>query len=211
MALDIIRILLTIGLGIISVFLGLIILRKSPKEALNQLFCLSFLFLGTFFSAQLPLFILGSLGADAIPLLPFLNLCRDISNASGIFGAATMLLVSLVASRGTELLENRVFLVLYAGIITILAIIGQLNDHVNIDVANATHFLTQNMLGILLCFILPLLLFTGATLRFGVLWYTLEDSVLKKNILFFFLGMCIIVAGLFYQVGVTALFGNQFF
>ncbi|MFX0064870.1 MAG: hypothetical protein ACFFC7_22065 [Candidatus Hermodarchaeota archaeon] len=211
MALDIIRILLTAGEGIFSLFLGIIILQKSPKDRFNQTFFISFVFFAIFFLAQLPLFIIGSLGSEALPFLPFLNLSRDISNAFGIFGAATMVLVSIIANRGVEILENRLLLVSCSLVLVIVAIIGELNDHVVIDIANATHTLENNIIGLLICFILPLLLFIVVTIYFGFLWYRLEDPVIKRNVMFFFGGMCILLIGLLYQVVVTATLGSSFF
>ncbi|MFX1252356.1 MAG: hypothetical protein ACFFCZ_12195 [Promethearchaeota archaeon] len=211
MALDFIRILLTAGEGLFSLFLGIVILQKSPKDRFNRTFFVSFVFFAIFFLAQLPLFIIGPLGSDAVPFLPFLNLSRDISNAFGIFGAAAMVLVSIIANRGVEILENRLVIVSSSFLLVIVAIIGELNDHVVIDIVNETHKLENNIIGLLICFILPLVLFIVATTYFGILWYRLEDPVIKRNVLFFFGGMCILLIGLLYQVVVTAMLGSSFF
>ncbi|MFX0094553.1 MAG: hypothetical protein ACFFBD_22650, partial [Candidatus Hodarchaeota archaeon] len=126
-------------------------------------------------------------------------------------GAGIFFLVSLFVSRGAQLLENRLLVGSYIGALIILAIIGQLDDHVDIDVANATFILKDGPLGLLICFILPALLIIGATLQFGVLWYNLEDPVLKRNVMFFFAGLCIILLAILYQTFFIILFGSEFF
>ncbi|MFX0094552.1 MAG: hypothetical protein ACFFBD_22645, partial [Candidatus Hodarchaeota archaeon] len=70
---EIVRNLVIISEGCLSIILAVIILRKSPQERLNQLFSLVFLLLTLFFLPEVPISLLGSLGTESLIFLPLLN------------------------------------------------------------------------------------------------------------------------------------------
>ncbi|MFX0095926.1 MAG: hypothetical protein ACFFBD_29580 [Candidatus Hodarchaeota archaeon] len=210
MAFNILQILIVFGVGSFSLLIALFIFQKSPKNRLNQLFALGYCFFGLFLLITLPWQILPV--TDTTTYAVLFNLCRDISSMAAISSTATLFLVSQYARRGPELFENRPLIISFVVGIIGMMIIGQLDDHIVLDPQSYQGFyLVDGPLGLLFCFILPLVLSLGMVINFGLLWYNLEDAQIKRNVFFYFIGVTIMVAGQLFQALLIILFDPEFY
>ena len=182
---------------VLSIIIGIFIIRRDRTQLLNQVFLLvMFAFAGYLFFESI-IYILN------ITDLPTINLLRDISVVFSTAAAVLLVLSALIVQYGEVIIQRRIYPIIALLIVVVLVIIGLPFDSANTSISDTYVIFEQadpqyGILGKIALLFIPIIGIFFAMFQYLRIRQSSQDTVLRQKLLRLSLGLLLITVGIAY-------------
>lgn len=182
---------------ILSIIIGIFIIRRDRTQLLNQVFLLvMFAFAGYLFFESI-IYLLNIID------LPTINLLRDISVIFSSTAAVLLVLSALIVQYGDVVIKRRIYPIIALLAVVVLVVIGLPFDSANTSISDTYVIFEQadpqfGILGKITLLFIPMLGIFFAMFQYLRIRQSSQDTVLRQKLLRLSLGLLLITVGIGY-------------
>ncbi|MFX1514877.1 MAG: hypothetical protein ACFFC6_01075 [Promethearchaeota archaeon] len=178
---------------VLSIIIGIFIIRRDRTQLLNQVFLLvMFAFAGYLFFESI-IYLVN------INDLPTIDLLRDISVIFSTTAAALLVLSALIVQYGEVIIQRKIYPIIALLAVVVLVIIGVPFDSADTSISDTYVIFKQaDILGTIALLFVPMLGIFFAMFQYLRIRQSSQDTVLRQKLLRLSLGLLLITVGIAY-------------
>lgn len=182
---------------VLSIIIGIFIIRRDRTQLLNQVFLLvMFAFAGYLFFEAI-IYLLN------IVDLPTINLLRDISIVFSTSAVALLVLSALIVQYGNVIIQRKIYPIIALLAVVVLVVIGAPFDSANTTISDTYVIFEQadpqyGIIGKIALLFIPILGILFAMIQYLRIRQSSQDDVLRQKLLRLTLGLFLITVGIAY-------------
>ena len=185
---EIYKIVLSFVLAGLCLVLGLAIYFRKRQELLNRIFCGAFLSYMIFFTFDA---LIGLSYADTA----IANFCRDVSSIAATAGHSFVFSSAIFIWKGKELLLNKLFLIPFVILTSIITIVGQFHDGVEVNTLLQAYTLEHDLIGLVCAYLYGAALVLVCIIIYFKIYTQSQDPAIKIRLKQIVTGLLIVIAG----------------
>ena len=181
---------------LLSIIIGVFIIRRDRTQLLNQVFLLvMFAFAGYLFFESI-IYLLN------IVDLPTINLFRDISIVFSTAAAVLLVLSALIVQYGEVIIQKKIYPIIAFLVVVVLVIVGMPLDSANTSISTYVIFEQADpqygIIGKIALLFIPILFIFFSMIQYMRIRQSSQDIVLRQKLLRLTLGLFLITLGIAY-------------